>query len=73
MTLTGKQANFLLDLLIRDVPRGVPVPYDASIAASVADLEKKGLVERHWVGNKRGAFLTHKGRSLIESLAQPNA
>jgi hypothetical protein len=73
MTLTGKQANFLLDLLESDLPAGVPKVYGSSIAASVANLEAKGLVERHWVGNRYGAILTAKGRSLIMSLTEANA
>lgn len=66
MKITGKQAHILLDLL--QSPEGVPMVYSSGVAASVADLEKKGLVERHWAGRNKGAVLTKQGRALIQSI-----
>lgn len=67
MTLTGAQANFLLDIAMATVAAGVPVPYPKSKDAVAKQCEKAGLVERHYVTATRfGAILTDNSQSVID-------
>lgn len=68
MTLTGKAANFLLHIASGRAPTGVPVPYDEKDDAIATHLERLGLVERHYIGTKRGAFFTQSGAVIFASI-----
>lgn len=68
MALTGEDASFLLHIASGRAPTGVPVPYDEKDEATATHLERLGLVERHHIGTKRGAFFTQSGAVVFASI-----
>jgi hypothetical protein len=70
MTLTGEQANFLLDVAFAHMPSGVPTPYTDDKDAIAQGLERAGLVVRHHVGKGKGAALTNEGRYVLSVITK---
>lgn len=69
-TMTGKSAMFLLEIAMGRLPDGVPTPYPDVLDDLAAQLERQGLLARHWVGDKRrGALLTKDGKRLVDAMA----
>jgi hypothetical protein len=71
LTLTGEQANFLLDVAIARsrAPSGVPVAYARTKYAVAKQCERAGLIERHYLGTGpragQGALLTERGLEVV--------
>lgn len=72
MTLSGAEANFILDIAMSGLPDGVPMPYLKPQDDMAASLEKRGLVERHHLGARGGlgVLLTAQGRDVVAQFAQ---
>lgn len=70
MNLTGDQASLLLDIASAQELPHVPVRYARDRDADARELERLGLVERHYIGKHYGAFATASGLGLLDLLKQ---
>lgn len=70
MTLTGAQANFLLDIASAQELPMIPVRYARDRDADATVLERCGLVERHYIGGHYGAFVTEQGFAVLDALSK---
>lgn len=70
MVLTGDQVTFLLDIAQTQQMSGVPVRYARDRDADARALERAGLIERHYVGKRYGAFATETGLGFLASLKE---